>query len=179
MKKVLLCAMALLCAIGASAQESIPELLQVSQERMEKLEKIKKPQPCGVSLLDELIDNVADLTAESVQITPLLQNMYYRSVGQTEDGVTDVTVKKPTLKELLELSERIGAQAQEVVAMVSKIANIKNELKTIVVNPMQMAKAAKTVKYVADVAKILGEESADHVKIIAGMIETAKSEENL
>ena len=179
MKKVLLCAMALLFAVGASAQESILGLLQVSQERMEKLEQFKEPQPCGVSLLDELIGNVADLTAESVEITPLLQNMYYRSIGQTEEGVTEVTVKKRTLEELLELSARIGAQAKEVAAIVSKIANIKGELKSIVVNPMQMAKAAKTVKYVADVTKILGEESADQVKIIAEMIETAKSEENL
>ena len=77
------------------------------------------------------------------------------------------------------MSARIGAQAKEVAAIVSKIANIKGELKSIVVNPMRMAKAAKTVRYVADVTKILGEESADQVKIIAEMIETAKSEENL
>lgn len=104
--------------------------------------------------------------------------MYYRSIGQTEDGVTDVTVKKPTLEELTELSARIGTQAAAVAAATKLVPAAGEELKG-VKNPMKLAAATKSVKYSKDVLEIVGVESAFQVKAIADMIKTATSNDNL
>ena len=114
MKKVVLCMMALVCAVSVSAQTA--EEMQASKERAAKLEKLVQPKNCGIATVDGLTSSAGLVAVESIQITPLLQGLYYRSIGQTEDGVTDVTVKKPTLEELTELSARIGTQAAAVAA---------------------------------------------------------------
>ena len=106
--------MALVCAVSVSAQTA--EEMQASKERAAKLEKLVQPKNCGIATVDGLTSSAGLVAVESIQITPLLQGMYYRSIGQTEDGVTDVTVKKPTLEELTELSARIGTQAAAVAA---------------------------------------------------------------
>lgn len=176
MKKFLFCAMALACAISVSAQTA--EEMQVSQERAAKLEKLSQPKNCGMATIDGLTSAAGLVAAESVQITPLLQGMYYRSIGQTEEGVIDVTVKKPTLDELKELSARIGLQAAAVAAAVKLVPEAGKELSTLR-NPLKLKGATKALKYSKDVLAIVGEESAFQVKAIAEMIKTASSGDNL
>ncbi|WP_368149501.1 hypothetical protein [Alistipes senegalensis] len=176
MKKVLFCAMALMCAISVSAQTA--EEIQAAKDRTAKLEKLVQPKNCGLAKIDGLTSAAGLVAAESIQITPLLQGMYYRSIGQTEDGVTDVTVKKPTLDELKELSARIGLQAVAVAAAVKLVPEAGNELST-VKNPLKLKGATKALKYSKDVLAIVGEESAFQTKAIAEMIKTASSDDNL
>lgn len=176
MKKVVLCMMALMCAIGVSAQTT--EEMQASKERAAKLEKLVQPKKCGIATIDELTSAASRVAVESIQITPLLQGLYYRSIGQAENGVTDVTVKKPTVNELMELSSRIGKQAVAVADATKLIPEAGEELKG-VKNPMKLAAATKSVKYSTDVLEILGVESAFQVKAIADMIKTATSNDNL
>ncbi len=176
MKKVVLCMMALVCAVSVSAQTA--EEMQASKERAAKLEKLVQPKNCGLATIDGLTSAAGLVAVESIQITPLLQGMYYRSIGQTEDGVTDVTVKKPTLDELMELSARIGTQAAAVAAATKLVPAAGEELKG-VKNPMKLAAATKSVKYSKDVLEIVGVESAFQVKTIADMIKTATSNDNL
>lgn len=176
MKKVLLCMMALMCAISVSAQTA--EDMQASKERAAKLEKLAQPKNCGIATIDGLTSAAGTVAAESIQITPLLQKMYYRSIGQTEDGVTDVTVKKPTVAELTELSLRISVQAKAVADAVQLVSKAGEELKS-VKNPMKAAAATKSVKYSKDVLEIVGAESAFQVKAIADMIKAATSNDNL
>lgn len=176
MKKVVLCMMALVCAVSVSAQTA--EEMQASKERAAKLEKLVQPKNCGIATVDGLTSAVGLVAVESIQITPLLQGLYYRSIGQTEDGVTDVTVKKPTLEELTELSARIGTQAAAVAAATKLVPAAGEELKG-VKNPMKLAAATKSVKYSKDVLEIVGVESAFQVKAIADMIKTATSNDNL
>lgn len=176
MKKVLLCMMALMCAISVSAQTA--EDMQASKERAAKLEKLAQPKNCGIATIDGLTSAAGTVAAESIQITPLLQKMYYRSIGQTEDGVTDVTVKKPTVAELTELSLRISVQAKAVADAVQLVSKAGEELKS-VKNPMKAAAATKSVKYSKDVLEIVGVESAFQVKAIADMIKAATSNDNL
>lgn len=109
MKKFLLSVMTLICAINVSAQTA--EEMQASKDRSAKLEKLSQPKSCGVVAIDALTASTGIIASESTEITTPLQGMYYRSIGQTKDGVTDVTVKKPTLAELQELSARIATQA--------------------------------------------------------------------
>ncbi len=176
MKKVVLCMMALICAVSVSAQTA--EEMQASKERAAKLEKLVQPKNCGIATVDGLTSAAGLVAVESIQITPLLQGLYYRSIGQTEDGVTDVTVKKPTLEELTELSARIGTQAAAVAAATKLVPAAGEELKG-VKNPMKLAAATKSVKYSKDVLEIVGVESAFQVKAIADMIKTATSNDNL
>lgn len=176
MKKVVLCMMALVCAVSVSAQTA--EEMQASKERAAKLEKLVQPKNCGIATVDGLTSAAGLVAVESIQITPLLQGLYYRSIGQTEDGVTDVTVKKPTLEELTELSTRIGTQAAAVAAATKLVPAAGEELKG-VKNPMKLAAATKSVKYSKDVLEIVGVESAFQVKAIADMIKTATSNDNL
>lgn len=176
MKKVVLCMMALVCAVSVSAQTA--EEMQASKERAAKLEKLVQPKNCGIATVDGLTSAAGLVAVESIQITPLLQGLYYRSIGQTEDGVTDVTVKKPTLEELTELSARIGTQAAAVAAATKLVPAAGEELKG-VKNPMKLAAATKSVKYSKDVLEIVGVESAFQVKAIADMIKTATSNDNL
>lgn len=176
MKKVLLCMVALVCAAGVSAQTA--EEIQASKERAEKLEKLVQPKNCGLEKIDELTSAAGLVATESVQITPLLQGLYYRSIGQTEDGVTDVTVKKPTLEELMELSARIKRQADAVAETAKLVPEASKELSTIK-NPMKLKAPTQAVKYSKDVLEIVGVESAFQVKAIAEMIKTATSGNDL
>lgn len=176
MKKILIFALALMCSIGISAQTA--EGIQASKDRAAKLEKLEQPKDCGIAAIDALTSAAGLVAAESIQITPLLQGMYYRSIGKTEDGVTDVTVKKPTVAELTELSTRIGLQAAAVADAVKNVPDASKELSTIK-NPMKLKAPTKALNYSKDVLKIVGEESAFQVKAIAEMIKTASSGDNL
>lgn len=177
MKKVLLCAMALVCAISVSAQTT--EEMQASKDRAAKLEKLAQPKECGIATINQLTSAAGSVALESIQITPLLQGMYYRSLGQTEEGVTDVTVKKPTLDELQELSVRIAAQADAVAKAAELVPQAGKELAAVKKDPMKLKGAPNALKYSKEVLAIVGEESVFQVKAIADMIKTASSGNNL
>lgn len=157
-----------------------PEEMNASKERCAKLEKLseKAPKQCNVKSVDGLAGSTTVVLAESIEITPLLEGLYYRSIGQTEDGVTDVTVKKPTLEECTELSSRIAVQAVAVKAATELIEPTAADLKTLK-NPRVAAKAVKSLDYSKDALIILGEETAYQTKAIASIIETIKSADNL
>ena len=176
MKKVLFCAMALLCAISVSAQTK--EEFQASKARAEKLEKLAQPKSCKIAEVDALTTAAGTIAAESVQITPLLQGMYFRSIGETEEGITDVTVKKPTVEELMELSGRIALQAVAVKTAAELVPAAGSALKSIK-NPMQLKAPTQAVNYGKDVLAIAGEESVFQAKAIAEMIKTAQEGDNL
>lgn len=176
MKRFFLGMLALICAMEVSAQTT--EEMQASKARTEKLMKLVQPKDCGLEKVDALTSAAAVAAAESIEITPLLQGMYYRSIGQTEDGVTDVTVKKPTMAELEELSARIGMQATAVAAATKLVPEASKEVSGIK-NPMKLKNPTQSLKYAKDVLAILGEESAFQVKAIADMIKTASTGNNL
>lgn len=175
MKKILFCTMVLFFAVASSAQTT--EDMKASKERSAKLAKLKQPKDCGVAAIDKLTSSAGNVAEESVQITPILEGMYYRSIGQTEDGVTDVTVKKPTVEELTELSARIAKQAIAVVEVTKTIEPAGKEISS-AKGPAAL-KATKSLNYSKDVLVILGEESVFQTKAIAAMIETAESAKNL
>lgn len=177
MKKIVFMLLAVLLTSNVLSQTL--EEMKDSENRITKLEKLSKSNKnCGVPEIDELTNSVGDVAAESIEITPILQNMYYHSIGQTIDGINDVTVKKPTVEDLTELSIRIGKQAVKVKAVVDKIPNASEALEKIK-KPTIIPKATKALKYCKDALEILGIESAFQVKAIAAMIETAKASNNL
>lgn len=158
-----------------------PEELNASKDRYAKLEKLVKkgsPKETGLASVDGLAVGSTAVMAESLQITPLLDNLYARSIGETKEGVTDVTLKKPTLEECMELSARIAKQALVAKETSERVQNVVSEVKG-VKNPMTAGKAVKSLDYSKDVILIVGLESVYQAKAIASIIATIKSADNL
>ena len=156
------------------------EEMEASQKRYEKLTKLceKEPKETGFPEVDNYIGTVYLSAIAAVSTTEQLQSLYYRQIGETKDGVTDVTIKKPTLEELTALSATIGTQALAVTAAAesAKIAvKVSKEQK----NPAAVAKITKALVFTKDAYPVLLEESVFQTKAIAEMIETAKSSQNL
>ena len=179
MKKLLM-SLAVFLTLGTAAQAQTKEAMQASQERSEKLQKLldKQPKSTGVSDVDAYVVCINTAAAASIANTAQLQDLYYRSIGETKDGVTDVTVKKPTVEELTALSTTIAAQAVSIkgaTTLAEKAMKASSGEK----NPMKAGKIAKAMAYTKDAYPILVEESAAQTKAIAEMIETAKTAKNL
>ena len=156
------------------------EEMEASQARYEKLVKLceKKPKSTSVSEVDVYVKKVYDAAILSMATAEQLQNLYYRQIGETKDGVTDVTVKRPTVEELTALSATIAAQSVTVKgasdSAEAALSASKNQK-----NPMKAAKVATALGFTKDVYPILVEELAAQTKAIAEMIETAKTANNL
>lgn len=180
MKKLLFVAVTLLLTFAGIAQAQSKDEMKVSRERYEKLVKLSKkaPSKTGLQSVDGLAGGSTAVMLESMEITPLVEGLYYRSIGESVDGVADVNVKKPTLDECMELSGRIGKQALAVKATAEQVTGAAEELKG-VKNPMAAAKSMKSLDYSKDVLSIIGEESLFQGKAIAAIIETVKSAGNL
>lgn len=178
MKKVLFLSIAFILSLIGNVNAQMSEEMQASKERYVKLEKLKSPGEVGSPNVDALAASSTLVLATSLDITPKLENLYYRSLGQSEDGVIDVTVKKPTLEECVALSETIALQTLAVKVATESIDGAANEVKEIK-NPMKAGKAAKSLSYSKDVLSIVGLESTYQVKAIAEIIETVKTGDNL
>jgi len=177
MKKILLAAFIFASLTSAIAQTS-REDFKASMERVQKLGKLSAPKSTSVATLDNLNTEIGNSARESMLISPLLQNLYYRSIGQTNDGVTDVKVKKPTLKECEELAVRILSQSKNIQSFTSNLTSVSSESMSIT-NPLKMAKVGSAVKYAKSASGILGEESVFQTKAIKSIIQTVKSAGNL
>lgn len=180
MKKLLLVISVFLLLMGNVANAQSREEMEASQKRCEKLVKLtkKEPKTTGIQEVDSYTKNVYDAAVNSTKMTEQLQNLYYRQIGESKDGVTDVTVKKPTLEELMSLSVTIAKQAEAITEAGKSAADAVNASKK-EKNPMKGAKIAAALAFTKDAYPILVEESALQTKAIAEMIETAKTSENL
>ena len=177
MKKLLVFAFAVFITATSFAQTQ--EELKASEERLAKIEKIvTPPKSSGMPTVDGLAVNCGEIAANAVQITPVLRNMYYRSIGKNNDGVIDVTVKKPTLAEATELSSRIAAQALLIKNAVEMSTHAAEEITT-VKNPLKLLGITSCLKYSKNVLAITGAESLFQVKAIAEIIKTLSTGDNL
>ena len=180
MKKLFIVALSVLCLSANFVMAQTKEEMQKSQERYEKLVKMldKKQKSTGDAAVDSYVNAVCNSGGLSIVTTEQLNGLYYRSLGQTKDGVTDITVKKPSVKELTKLSVTIGAQAV-TIATLTKEGKSAAEAAKKQKNPMKAAKMTKALAFTADIYPVIAEESTLQVKAIAEMIKTAKSADNL
>lgn len=178
MKKVILMIATIFVAASAFAQTK--EDINASVERAKKLSELcaKFPKPSGVSEVDAYANAVLVAAQAAVANSEQLENFYYRVIGETKDGVTDVTIVKPSLEDIMTLSTTIAAEGI-AVADATKLAEGAAKKVKATKNPIQAAKLAPMTKFTADVTPILTEESAAQTKAIAAMVETAKSATNL
>lgn len=180
MKKLFICSIALLCAVTNVAVAQTAEEVEAMNERRAKLAELcdQEPKSTGNGDVDGYAKDLYTAAVLSIGISEQLDGLYYRSIGETKDGVTDVDVKKPSLEELQELGVAVAAQAKTVASAAEKAEKAAKAAKD-VKNPMAKAKCAKGIAYTAKVAPILAAESASQVKMIAEMIKTASTADNL
>lgn len=183
--------MAVLTACVANAQ--IGDDIQKSKDRAAKLQTLcDNYKASGNAAVDGYGNDMKDAAIFAIANSVQLEQMYKRQIGQTEDGVTDVTITKPTLDEWVAFAVTVGGEGVKIKSAVDKAKSAGEEAKNIAQsatsekNPMKAAKAAKSAKAVAAVVEfgnaatpILLEESAAQVKAVNEIIETIKSGKNL
>lgn len=147
-----------------------------AEERKAKFEKLEAPKPSGVASVDQLATNSTSILTSTKAINAQIPELYKRTIGETVDGVTDVTVKKPTVEELaalaLTITTQIKAVADASTAVTTASADIKNA------SPMQAPKAIKALIYSKDALALAGPELQLNLKVINNLIATLKSSNN-
>ena len=148
-----------------------------SQERKEKMEKLSHPGQSGVGSVDGLANNSTSILNSTKDINKQVPEMYKRTIGETVDGVTDVTVKKPTIEELTTLAGTISTQIKAVAEASESVKNASEDVKS--AKPMQAPKATKSLNYSKDVLSVTGPELQQSLKVVENLIATLKSSKNL
>lgn len=192
MKKVFFIAVAMFLAVTVQAQTK--DELAKSRERAANLQTLcdSYPKECGSAGVDGFGKSVYDAALMAIANSVQLENLYKRQIGETKDGVTDVTIKKPTLEEWISLGATVTAEGASVKGAVDKANAAADEVKTMSEaagkekNPLKLAKAAKKAKAAAAILEfgnaatpILLEESAAQAKAVQQIITTLKSGGNL
>lgn len=146
-------------------------------DRKAKLEKLEAPTPSGIQSVDNLAVNSTAMLAKAKENNTLIPEMYKRTIGETIDGVTDVTVKKPTLEELTSLAANLGIQIKAVSDASANVANASNDIAK--ASPLKAPKATKVLNYTKDVNSLLLPELQLNLKVVNNLIATLKSSANL
>lgn len=192
MKKFVLMAVALF-AVGCISAQNLKDEIAKSKERSAKLEKLYKDyKTSGVANIDGYGNSIKEAAIFAIQNSEKLEGMYKRQIGENKDGVTDVTIQKPSIDEWTSLATTVAGEGVKIKEATDKAKGAAEEAKNMAQNasseknPMKAAKAAKTAKAATAVIEfgnaatpILLEESAAQVKAINEIINTLKSGKNL
>lgn len=147
-----------------------------AEERKVKFEKLSEPKASGISSVDGLAANSAKLLVSTKEINSLIPEMYKRTVGESVDGVTDVTVKKPTLAELTSLGTNIASQIKSVSDASASVTSAASDVKSAGV--MQAPKGAKSLNFSKEVIGLVLPEMSLNLKVVNNLIATLKSSGN-
>lgn len=147
-----------------------------AEERKAKLEKLSEPKASGISSIDGLAANSTQMLTSTKEINALIPEMYKRTVGESVDGVADVTVKKPTLDELSALGLSIATQIKTIGDASANVASAANDLKS--AGMMQAPKGAKSLNYSKDVMALVLPELNLNLKVVNNLISTLKTSGN-
>lgn len=192
MKKLFITLVALLSMTAVQAQVTKDDI-KASEQRAAELEKLLKNQPkeCEFAEINNFAKSVGEAAAFAIANSATLSDFYYRQIGETKDGVADVTIKKPTLddwkdlgvgvygegdnlKKATESGETASKKFTEVSDAASKasgMAKIKEGKK--------VKSASSIMKFAKDALEILGVETAAQGKALKSIIETLSSGKNL
>lgn len=180
MKKFFFVTAALLTMSVSFCFGQTKEDIKASIDRCTKLEKLcsKQPKQTGVADVDTYVQGVYDAAILSAASSKQLQDLYYRQIGETKDGVTDVNIKKPTVEELVAMGATLTAEGVSV-AEAAKGAEAAIKASSTNKNPMKVVKIASALAFTKDAYPVLLEESKAKVAAIKQMIETAKTANNM
>lgn len=144
--------------------------------RQQKLANLKVPDAIGIGSIDGLVATSALSLASVMQLNKDVPELYKRTLGETVDGVTDVTVKKPTLEELIGVATSITTLAASVAATISQIPGIAGDIAGAGFGIM---KAKKSAVFIKDANVLFIDELKSQGKIIGSLIKVMKSSNNL
>ena len=146
---------------------------------VEKLAKAcaKAPKPCGEGAIDGFIEGNKTAALGAVASAEQLRNLYSRQIGETKDGVQDVTLTKPTLEDWTNLAATIATQTAGMEELGVSGKNAAEALTK--VDKMKAIKLAKSVKWAGDIMPVTGEALAEEAKAINEIIKLLKSGNNL
>jgi ATP-dependent Clp protease ATP-binding subunit ClpA len=116
-----------------------------AEERKAKIAKLEPPKTSGVASVDGLAENSTSILTSTKDINTQVPEMYKRTIGETVDGVTDLTVKKPTKEELAALAITITTQLKAVSDASSAVTTASTDIKG--ASPLQAPKATKSLNY--------------------------------
>lgn len=177
-------------AVNAQIKEEIIK----SCERAQKLQSLcdNYPKACGDAQIDGYGMALKEAAGYAILNSKTLENFYKRQIGETTDGVTDVTVEKPTLEQWVELLTGVTAEGVKVKEATDQATTAAEAAKGLAEkasqekNPMKAAKSAKAAKaataiidFGSSATAILVEETAAQVNAVKQIIETLKSGKNL
>lgn len=145
--------------------------------RKAKFEKLTVPAACGLASVDGLATSTGLMLVSMKEINTLVPEMYKRTIGESIDGVADVTVKKPTLEELISLAGVIATQITSVATAASSISSVSGDIATL--SPLQIPKATKSLGFTKDALSLLPAELGLNLKVVNNLIATLKSSKSL
>ena len=145
-------------------------------ERKEKIAKLEPPKTSGVASIDNLAGNSTSILTSTKDINTQVPEMYKRTIGETVDGVTDVTVKKPTKEELATLALTLATQIKAVADATASVAGASADVKT--ASLMAAGKATKSLNYSKEALALAGPELQMNLKVVKNLIATLKSDNN-
>ncbi|MBD5179283.1 MAG: hypothetical protein HDR45_02785 [Bacteroides sp.] len=180
MKKFLLGMVAMIAIFSFSANaQSVSADFTSLDKLVEKLAKAceKAPKPSGVAEVDAFLDGNVKAALGAVASAEQLHNLYSRQIGETKDGVQDVTVTKPTLEDWTNLAATVATQTAGMAELGIAGKNAAEAVKG--ADKMKAIKLAKPVKWSTDLMPITGEALAEEAKAIDQIIKLLKSENNL
>ncbi len=180
MKKIFLAALLAVFSLGIYAQSNVRETVTKSVERMKNLKELteKMPKSTGVADVDGFGQDVYDAAIAAMANSEQLENFYKREIGETVDGVTDVTVKKPTTEEWVTLGATLTAEVANIKSAADKGTKAAEAVKS-TKNPLAAGKLAKMINWTKKVLPVITEESANQAKAVSDIIATLKSGGNL
>ena len=126
-----------------------PEKRRTRQESYRPLLDKYSDTKCGDETIDGFGNSVRDAAVLAIANSVKLEGLYYRQIGQTKDGVTDVTIVKPKLEDWTELLTTVTGEAASIKNAVDNAKAAGEQMKQIAENaknnknPMKMAKLAK------------------------------------
>jgi hypothetical protein len=179
-KKFFLIAVIAMFSLCINAQENLGETISKSVERMKNLKELteKMPKATGVADVDGFGQDVYNAAITAMANSEQLENFYKREIGETQDGVTDVTVTKPTLEDWVTLGATLTAEGASIKAAADKGTKAAEAVKG-VKNPLAAGKLAKMMKWTKDVLPVITEESVNQAQAVSQIISTLKSGGNL
>ena len=165
-------------SFSANAQTVSADFTKMDQ-LVEKLEKAvaKAPKESSVAEIDQYVDGTKSAAIGAVATAGKLHNLYSRQIGETTDGVTDVTVTKPTLNDWIELGTAVATQTAGIASLTD--AGVKAGQAVKDAPKMKAVGLAKNVKWSGDILPVVGESLAEQTKAINEIISTLKSGDNL
>ncbi len=180
MKKIFFAAVLTVFSLCVNAQENIRETVTKSVERMKNLKELteKMPKATGVADVDAFGQDVYNAAVTAMANSEQLENFYKREIGETKDGITDVTVTKPKLEDWVTLGATLTAEGASIKAAADKGTKAAEAVKSIK-NPLAAGKLAKMINWTKKVLPIITEESVNQGKAVSQIISTLKSGGNL